>query len=227
MCGGIRGSSSSIDTSQVWWLCEWNVRWVKCYLCWFDGFPVAAYRTTSISKWGMWVKGYMGYVLVSMIRLLPIMSTNYVSHYYPDDLLTGKSMHWCCNLQQRKIAQGGQHGGSTNVTLLSRTRRKHSWNEFGAKLHQRKQFPLGRRICGFEDVAFYEGHIFRHSRHARALCTILHNEVRILGILTLVKFMQDSFKRHVFQSSPPSWACQPLPMMWWTSCLQAMTFVTI
>lgn len=177
MCGGIRGSSSSIDTSQVWWLCEWNVRWVKCYLCWFDGFPVAAYRTTSISKWGMWVKGYMGYV--SMIRLLPIMSTNYVSHYYPDDLLTGKSMHWCCNLQQRKIAQGGQHGGSTNVTLLSRTRRKHSWNEFGAKLHQRKQFPLGRRICGFEDVAFYEGHIFRHSRHARALCTILHNEVRI------------------------------------------------
>jgi hypothetical protein len=94
-------------------------------------------------------------------------------------------MHWCCNLQQRKIAQGGRHGGFTNVTLLSRTGRKHSWNKFGAKLHQRKQFPLGRRICGFEDVAFFEGHIFRHPPHARALCTIPHNEVRILGMLTL------------------------------------------
>lgn len=127
----------------------------------------------------------MGYVLVCITQSLLIRSLDYVSHYYPQDLLTGKACIGVVICSNKKIAQVGQHGSSTNVTLLSCTGRKHSWNKFGAKLQQRKQLPLGRRICGFEDVAFSEGHIFCHPHRACALCTIPHIEVRIRGILTV------------------------------------------
>lgn len=48
----------------------------------------------------------MGFVLVSMTRLLPIMSPNYVSHYYLDDLLTGKAcigVVICSNEKSHKV----------------------------------------------------------------------------------------------------------------------------